>query len=39
MDLDATPYRIFVTVADQLSFTRASELAQRFATCLVGADP
>ena len=26
MDLDATPYRIFVTVADQLSFTRASEL-------------
>ncbi len=25
MDLDATPYRIFVTVADQLSFTRASE--------------
>lgn len=26
MDLDATPYRIFVTVADQLSFTRAAEL-------------
>lgn len=26
MDLDATPYRIFVTVADQMSFTRASEL-------------
>ena len=26
MDLDATPYRIFVTVADELSFTRASAL-------------
>jgi DNA-binding transcriptional LysR family regulator len=26
MDLDATPYRIFVTVADQMSFTRASQL-------------
>lgn len=24
MDLDATPYRIFVTIADELSFTRAS---------------
>jgi len=26
MDLDATPYRIFVTIADELSFTRASTL-------------
>jgi DNA-binding transcriptional LysR family regulator len=26
MDLDATPYRIFVTVAEELSFTRASAL-------------
>ena len=26
MDLDASPYRIFVTVADELSFTRASSL-------------
>src|SRR3954454_7532266 len=26
MDLDATAYRIFVTVADQMSFTRASQL-------------
>ena len=26
MDLDASPYRIFVTVADQMSFTRASQL-------------
>ena len=26
MDLDATPYRIFITVADQMSFTRASQL-------------
>jgi DNA-binding transcriptional LysR family regulator len=26
MDLDATPYRIFVTVADQMSFTRASQI-------------
>ncbi|WP_454644834.1 LysR family transcriptional regulator [Bradyrhizobium liaoningense] len=26
MDLDATPYRIFVTLADELSFTRASAL-------------
>jgi DNA-binding transcriptional LysR family regulator len=26
MDLDATPYRIFITVADELSFTRASAL-------------
>ncbi|MBR0899036.1 LysR family transcriptional regulator [Bradyrhizobium tropiciagri] len=26
MDIDATPYRIFVTLADELSFTRASAL-------------
>lgn len=26
MDLDATPYRVFVTVADEMSFTRASQL-------------
>ena len=26
MDLDASPYRIFVTIADELSFTRASSL-------------
>jgi DNA-binding transcriptional LysR family regulator len=26
MDLDATPYRVFVTVADQMSFVRASQL-------------
>jgi DNA-binding transcriptional LysR family regulator len=26
MDLDATAYRIFVTVADQMSFTRASQI-------------